>query len=614
MVNGSSNDTLSEESLANGLNLFPTLAFNWNSPVSYVGSPDFPCRARDGSLFDSEDAAILFRRIDLESKGQIAAADLQVWRRKLPFGRSEDDLVQSVLATACADKLNPPAFFKVLQDDPMLAAELCTQAAVLDFIAGDDRQKEGVRPSESMIKAFVCVAKLKLRRLASAYRDVYSQEDTVSASVFRALNDTGTGSVGANDMHGYLQKHANVKGLSENDVRYLLDAEGGGPAEGGVAAGQSSLNKEAFRKVLSRPAHRNLAMLLYRFAQVQQERAGATQVAFAPVFDDATKHLPRTFDTEELQSWFEELDEDRDGCVTSQDLIAWCTSASWQGLMDEGDLESLFHPSLPNFNVSPAKAAQSSLLSAGTSQVDIELGHNVSPILAAHSASMQASRRLDESTFSAALARRPLLAARLVLVHRYSRIVKAKQLVEASANAALSASENVAAAAVESPEEKRVQVLADAAISAAQHAVAITTSVSFNMVKNHKKSDRSSVMKDDAVAQELRARMKEAETNNTLSASTQEARRALKEHFLVVAERNLTLLSIEVALEVKLLAWREAEHCPAQLQELRALIPLHSNVDHGQGGGPAPVATKVSDKDFESSGNIGLKDARIATL
>jgi len=600
MSNGNESNSLSEEGLTNGLNLFPTLAFNWNSPVSSIGSPNFPCRARDGSPFDSEDAAILFRRVDSNSDGQITAADLQEWRRKLPLGRSEDDLVRSVLTASQAGKVGPREFYSVLQDDPMLAAELCTQAAVLDFVAGGEHQNGADAASESMIQAFVCVAKLKLRRLASAYRDVYSQEDSVSDSVFHALDTTGTGSIAANDIQEYLLKYANAKDLSVDDVCSLLDAD------------VESLNKDALRKVLGRPAHRNLAVLLYCFVQVQQEHAGATQVAFAPIFDDATKHLQRSFDTEEFQSWFEELDGDCDGYATSRDLIAWCTSASWQGLVDEGDLESLFHPSLPDFNASQAAAAKtaqsSSSQSAGASQVDIELGQNVSPIRAAHNASTQASRGLDEGAVAAALVRRPLLAARLVLVYRYNRTVQAKHLVEASANAALSASEIVAVASVESPEQKRVQVLADSAILAALHAAAITTSTSFNMLKNHKKSDRNSVVKNDAVAQELEVRKKEAEAGNSLSASTQEARRAFKEHCLMVAQRNLTLLSIEVALEVKLLAWREAEHCPTQLQQLRALIPVRNDT---QG---EPIFMKVSNKGVESSGKSGLGGARMATL
>ena len=583
MSNGNNNDTLSEKGLTESLNLFPTLAFDWDTPVSSVGSPDFPCRAQDGSLFDVEDAVILFRRIDMESSGKITAADLKAWRQKLPLGRSEDSLVQSVFAKARTDKLGPRDFYTALQDDPMLAAELCTQAAVLDFVAGDEQQNEGARPSESMIKAFVCVAKLKLRHLAGAYREVYSQDDSKAATVFRALDGTGTGSVGANEIQGYLVKHANLKGLNEDDVRSLLDAEGGGPAGGGVASEQSALNKKALRQSLSRPDNRNLAALLSRFAQMQQEHAGSNQAAFAPTYDDASKQNSlRKFETKEFESWFKEMDEDRDGYVTSFDLIAWCTSASWQGLVDEGDLESLFHPSLPNFTVSPAKAAQSS------------------------------SRGLDESTLVAALERRPLLADRLVLVHRYNCIVQAKLLVEASANTALSGAETMA---VEASKQKRAQKLADAAISAAQHAVVITKSESFNVGRNLKKSSsHRSFVKDDAVAHELEASMKEAEASDPQGASAQEARRALKERYLAVAERNLKLLSIEVALEVKLVAWREADYYPTQLQEVRALSPLHDDEQHGQERRAAPILNEVSNKGFESSSDRGLQDSRMATL
>lgn len=68
-----------------------------------------------------------------------------------------------------------------------------------------------------------------------------------------------------------------------------------------------------------------------------------------------------------------------------------------------------------------------------------------------------------------------------------------------------------------------------------------------------------------------------------LNAMTQSAIRlyaalcALQAHFLIGAQRHRTLvLSFETALEIKLLAWREAEHRPHrhQLQQLRTLLPL----------------------------------------
>jgi len=127
----------------------------------------------------------------------------------LPLGRSEDVLVLSDFAikgiNAFAAETGKELaglqlldFHAVLQDDPMLAAEMCTQAAVLDFGADStaypkDSDNETmdtgieldekvnaspiVMPSDSKMKAFVCVAKLKLCRLACAYRDIYAQEE-----------------------------------------------------------------------------------------------------------------------------------------------------------------------------------------------------------------------------------------------------------------------------------------------------------------------------------------------------------------------------------------------------------------------------------------------------
>jgi len=47
------------------------------------------------------------------------------------------------------------------------------------------------------------------------------------------------------------------------------------------------------------------------------------------------------------------------------------------------------------------------------------------------------------------------------------------------------------------------------------------------------------------------------------------------------SQQNSTLLLIEVAQEIKLLAWREAEQFPSQLEELRGLLPLR-DVEGGQ--------------------------------
>jgi len=78
--------------------------------------------------------------------------------------------------------------------------------------------------------------------------------------------------------------------------------------------------------------------------------AGADQAESVPMFAaEAKQRLPRGFGQVALQKWFDELDTNRDGIVTSRDLCNWCATANCQNLVDETDLESLFHPSLPNF-------------------------------------------------------------------------------------------------------------------------------------------------------------------------------------------------------------------------------------------------------------------------
>jgi hypothetical protein len=317
-VNGVKSDVLSMEGFASCLAFFPMLAFDWSSPVFSDDSTVFPCRLKEGSPFKYEDALGLFNRIDSDSDGRITAADLRLWRRMLPLGRSEDDFVRALLlpgAKAAAVKdtttfstfqegaiamqhqsklleptertekelpgLRPWDFHEVLQDDPMLAAELCTQAAVLDFSAGgghrDDYEsrsrcmptiknigaKWAVLPSESMTKACICVAKLKLCRLTSAYREVYAEEESMVSLVYRALDATGRGYIGAQDVLRYLRLNANIEKLSLNDVQCLVNDQANCStvsnalsAESDVDTGQL-LDQEALRQLLSRPNHRN---------------------------------------------------------------------------------------------------------------------------------------------------------------------------------------------------------------------------------------------------------------------------------------------------------------------------------------------------------------------
>jgi hypothetical protein len=79
---------------------------------------------------------------------------------------------------------------------------------------------------------------------------------------------------------------------------------------------------------------------------------------------------------------------------------------------------------------------------------------------------------------------------------------------------------------------------------------------------------------DDTAARKIEARIEVAEANDPQGIAARAARRSLQDHFLMESRQSVTRLSIEVALEIKLLAWREAEHYPDQIQQLRALLPL----------------------------------------
>ena len=631
---------LDEEGLFDCLALFPVLAFDWKSPVASGSS----------SSFNHEDATVLFSRLDVDSDGWVTAADLRAWQQMLPLGRSEDDLVRSFfVATAGADasfataaaadqalpSLNLSDFFTVLQHDPMLAAEMSTQVAVLDFSAGGGQQdenkkgksklfskssgtKEAVLPSDSMTKAFVCVAKLKLCQLVNVYSEVYAQEDSVAAFMLFALGTNNRSQISARDIQEYLHGHANLTTLSLDNVHCLLDdalhhEEGKcdtnkvvqsvtceiteGDDESGLL-----LNKEALRQVCSRPALRKFATLWHRFVQVQQKDASGQpqeSMALVPTIQDGNKpDLLRRFEPEAFESWFKELDEDLDGFVAPRDLILWCATATCQGLVDETDLESLFESASPNSNDQQNLAAANEVESAPPQASDltpaphvvIDFGQEVamddfigvfegpddegdveapapeqqtkasadmavvSPLRAVGLAANRPvpTDGLTEKALADALERRPLLAAQLELMYRYNCVKQATQLVEASAKTALNASETVADTAADKSDWKRAQVLGEAAISAAKRA-GISAKSAWGET-----NQRSFFCKRAAIAQELEASLNEAEVNDPRSASTRAARRALHELILTGARRNLSLRLIEVALELKLMAWWEA--------------------------------------------------------
>ena len=391
-------DTLIEDGLASCLALFPALAFDWNAPFSSGSRSIFTSSSSSssttttttfqshsqGNSFNRDNAAVLFRRLDSDSDGWITAADLRLWRRMLPLGRSEDDLVLSFfpadtdaksvpaphkvptrrrsslftttiespangcgsVITARAAKelpgLKPWNFYMVLRDNPMLIAELCTQVALLDFImrgghhedvnvtgkspsienSEDDIFKlldfEGVCdirgsiarseqlglqndaymltvndvPSDNLISAFTCVAKLKLCRLASAYREATAQDESMTKNIFRAFDIACSGYINAHDIQVYLQKHANLYAVTVNELyccllhqqydhsqeainQSTLEAILPSPTltDSYTREGGHLLDEKALQEVLSKIAHQKLASLLYRVVQVQQEHA-----------------------------------------------------------------------------------------------------------------------------------------------------------------------------------------------------------------------------------------------------------------------------------------------------------------------------------------------------
>ena len=116
-------------------------------------------------------------------------------------------------------------------------------------------------------------------------------------------------------------------------------------------------------------------------------------------------------------------------------------------------------------------------------------------------------------------------------------------------------------AAKASSNRERNQARADSAKIAAQHAAASAKSAIDEVLRlcghgrNHGKGGKSSGDKDDIVVLKFKSLIEEDEAKNPRGVSGYAARRALQEHFLTSgARRNLTRLTLKVALEVKLLA------------------------------------------------------------
>ena len=819
-----SGDKFNEEGLASCLVRFPMLAFDWNAPLGVIVSGSDYGHSDNSSTFQgraiSRDAAAkLFQRLDTDGDGWVRAADLRVWRRMLPLGRSEEALVHKMLANArkaasekaaatrrnsidvpgmqaAANKplrrgslqaspeealgIKPWDFYTLLRDDPTLTAELSAQAALLDFIVRGDhvndnqdpeREAHGssaraasnargdtnatfaglssegsgfgnlfdfldfadVRdmhgsvarssertspdasrsannvPSDSMVSAFVCVAKLKLRRLAQVQRAAEAEEDSVAAAVLRALDASGSGFVSAHDVQKYLQEHADLMCLSVEDVNLFMgdfilqndddetDESAISDDEGGCGGVGRLLDQAALRELLSEPAHRNLTSALHRFVQVQQQLVARKESTAPqkPLFSAAgvtQKKLLRGFGKAALQVWFEELDLNRDGYVTARDVSFWCATASCQSLVDEADLESLFHPSLPDFSGPPASGSRpptvlrsavdlmaspselsSTRLPKLSALVDGDLfgeGQEVTfdgsddeetkdekcqlrqqhiamprPAAVVSAASprnvkqdevppqMQRTKILTDEKYASlieavqstspvrggltkaalatALARRPLLAARLALMHRMNRAMQATLLAEASATSALSAAANATTTAVwaatiteGTPEHDRAVIMVENATlaadrAAAQAAEAGAAALAACSTGKNLRSGRINLFEDAAV-RDLEIQVVQAgEPYSQAAAAT---RRALHAQRAKGWQRSFAVLSMEVALEVKLLAWREAEHYPQQVQELRVLLPLRS----------AAATAGIEDEAFALEALVEQDDEEIA--
>jgi Ca2+-binding EF-hand superfamily protein len=252
-------------------------------------------------------------------------------------------------------------------------------------------------------------------------REVEAYHVTSATSVLEALDTNDCGYISAQNVQKYLEQHANMHALSVDDVHTLLDNprnnEGYSNNDDVKSSSQSNkdteedivevgqfLDQEGLQQVFSRPAYHNLARLLRRFTQVQQEvtrrqengqytRQGEacsphtvpiessnlplverlrmqeetaesqgivleggqlrgqpsatvaemSQKGLPPIFDAKVceQDKPCALGQEALQEWFKELDLNRDGFVTSYDLSTWCTNLGCQGLVQETDFESV---------------------------------------------------------------------------------------------------------------------------------------------------------------------------------------------------------------------------------------------------------------------------------
>jgi len=91
---------LTETSLGKMLARFPMLSFDWEDPLQLSNLKSaFKARAQSRAV-SREAVAGIFRRLDTDGDGWVKPADLRVWRRMLPLGRSEEALIVSVMVGA----------------------------------------------------------------------------------------------------------------------------------------------------------------------------------------------------------------------------------------------------------------------------------------------------------------------------------------------------------------------------------------------------------------------------------------------------------------------------------------------------------------------------------
>jgi hypothetical protein len=102
-----------------------------------------------------------------------------------------------------------------------LAAAAAAGAQRETVFGGSTKGDSGV-PDDVAVSAFVCVAKLKLCRLAVAAHAVATREDTAAGEVFSALDPHHTAFVTAHDLLRYLQERASIYTVTSEDLALIL--------------------------------------------------------------------------------------------------------------------------------------------------------------------------------------------------------------------------------------------------------------------------------------------------------------------------------------------------------------------------------------------------------